>query len=98
MRLAPFAATRLIGTDWSSPGWLRGGLYASIVANREEMMTRVRISLLVFCLLGVTAGSAAAQNWPSGPIRWLVGFAAGGGAGHVLPPDWGRAGAGSWRP
>src|SRR5436305_2904772 len=83
MRLAPFAATRLIGTDWSSPGWLRRRISASIVANREEMMTRVRISLLVFCLLGLTARSAAAQNWPSGPIRWLVGFAAGGTADMI---------------
>src|SRR3954447_10579799 len=60
-------------------------------------MTRVRISLLVFCLLGLTARSAAAQNWPSGPIRWLVGFAAGGTAdmisrdiGSHLEKTWGQ--------
>src|SRR3954447_1878638 len=46
-------------------------------------MTRVRISLLVLCLLGLSAGSAAAQNWPSGPIRWLVGVAAGGTADMI---------------
>src|SRR4051794_31482217 len=33
---APFAATRLIGTDWSSPGWLTRYISASIVANRED--------------------------------------------------------------
>src|SRR4051794_29301996 len=33
---APFAATRLIGTDWSSPGWLARHISASIVANRED--------------------------------------------------------------
>jgi tripartite-type tricarboxylate transporter receptor subunit TctC len=46
-------------------------------------MNRVRSSLLALCLLAACAGSASAQSWPSGPIRWLVGFTAGGTADMI---------------
>ena len=45
-------------------------------------MKVARLSLLTL-LLAVCAGSASAQSWPSGPIRWLVGFTAGGTADMI---------------
>src|SRR3954468_21582094 len=52
---------------------------------------------LALCALFAAASAAAAQNYPSGPIRWLVGFSAGGTAdmisrdiaGH-LEKTWGQ--------
>src|SRR5690606_33030636 len=38
-----------------------------------------RLALLATACLGLTAGGAAAQSYPSRPVRILVGFAAGGG-------------------
>jgi len=46
-------------------------------------MKRGVIAALLFMAL---AGSALAQSWPSGPIRWLVGFAA-GGTGDMISRD-----------
>ena len=46
-------------------------------------MKRGVIAALLFMAL---AGSASAQSWPSGPIRWLVGFAA-GGTGDMISRD-----------
>ena len=46
-------------------------------------MKRGVIAALFFVAL---AGSAVAQSWPSGPIRWLVGFAA-GGTGDMISRD-----------
>src|SRR6185295_1716278 len=43
-------------------------------------MTRSIAALALYVWL---AGAAAAQNWPSGPIRWLVGFTAGGTADMI---------------
>jgi tripartite-type tricarboxylate transporter receptor subunit TctC len=34
--------------------------------------------LLAFCLLALPTGCAAAQNYPTRPVRWVVGFSAGG--------------------
>src|SRR6476620_6758841 len=45
-------------------------------------MKVARVSLLAV-LLAVCTGSASAQNWPSGPIRWLVGFTPGGTADMI---------------
>ena len=45
-------------------------------------MKFTRLSLLALLLVACT-GSASAQNWPSGPIRWLVGFTAGGTADMI---------------
>jgi tripartite-type tricarboxylate transporter receptor subunit TctC len=47
------------------------------------MMKRGVIAAVLFMVL---AGSASAQSWPSGPIRWLVGFAA-GGTGDMISRD-----------
>ena len=46
-------------------------------------MKRGVIAAVLFMVL---AGSASAQSWPSGPIRWLVGFAA-GGTGDMISRD-----------
>lgn len=46
-------------------------------------MKRGVIAAVLFMAL---AGSASAQSWPSGPIRWLVGFAA-GGTGDMISRD-----------
>jgi tripartite-type tricarboxylate transporter receptor subunit TctC len=46
-------------------------------------MTRVHTWLLALWLLAACASGAAAQTWPSGPIRWLVGFTAGGTADMI---------------
>src|ERR1044072_6383561 len=51
--------------------------------NSEGMMKRGVIAAVLFMVL---AGSASAQTWPSGPIRWLVGFAA-GGTGDMISRD-----------
>jgi tripartite-type tricarboxylate transporter receptor subunit TctC len=48
--------------------------------NREETMQRVVIAALTF---GLWLSGAAAQSWPSGPIRWLVGFPPGGTADMI---------------
>jgi tripartite-type tricarboxylate transporter receptor subunit TctC len=45
-------------------------------------MKFARVSLLAL-LLAACTGSASAQSWPSGPIRWLVGFTAGGTADMI---------------
>ena len=45
-------------------------------------MKFARLSLLAL-LLAACTGSASAQSWPSGPIRWLVGFTAGGTADMI---------------
>jgi tripartite-type tricarboxylate transporter receptor subunit TctC len=47
------------------------------------MMKRGVIAAVLFMAL---AASASAQSWPSGPIRWLVGFAA-GGTGDMISRD-----------
>ena len=46
-------------------------------------MTRVHSWLLALWLLAAGAGVATAQTWPSGPIRWLIGFTAGGTADMI---------------
>ena len=46
-------------------------------------MKRGVIAAVLFMVL---AGNASAQSWPSGPIRWLVGFAA-GGTGDMISRD-----------
>ena len=46
-------------------------------------MKRGVIAALLFMAL---TASAPAQSWPSGPIRWLVGFAA-GGTGDMISRD-----------
>ncbi len=46
-------------------------------------MKHVCSRLLALCLLAAGVGSASAQSWPSGPIRWLVGFTAGGTADMI---------------
>ena len=51
--------------------------------NSEGMMKRGVIAAI---LLMALVGSASAQSWPSGPIRWLVGFAA-GGTGDLISRD-----------
>src|ERR1700755_627008 len=79
-------------------------LSASIVANGRETLKFARLSLLAFLLAAFT-GSTSAKNWPSGPIRWLVGFTAGGtadmisrdGASH-LEKTWGQPVIGENRP
>jgi tripartite-type tricarboxylate transporter receptor subunit TctC len=47
------------------------------------MMTRVLQAVLAVGLLAASACSAAAQIWPSGPIRWYVGFPPGGTADMI---------------
>src|SRR5215218_3661880 len=44
-------------------------------------MPMLRVMLAVALI--ACANVASAQNWPSGPIRWLVGFAAGGTADMI---------------
>src|SRR5882724_1032023 len=48
-------------------------------------MRRVHGMMLAVCGM-LLAGPAAAQTWPSGPIRWLVGFTA-GGTGDMISRD-----------
>lgn len=48
-------------------------------------MRRLRVAA-VACGLLLSAAAADAQTWPSGPIRWLVGFAA-GGTGDMISRD-----------
>ena len=43
-------------------------------------MVRGLVALALYAWL---ASAASAQTWPSGPIRWLVGFAAGGTADMI---------------
>src|SRR5215213_6179568 len=47
-------------------------------------MPMLRVLLAVALI--ACANVASAQNWPSGPIRWLVGFAA-GGTGDMISRD-----------
>jgi tripartite-type tricarboxylate transporter receptor subunit TctC len=44
------------------------------------------LRVLLAVALIACANVASAQNWPSGPIRWLVGFAA-GGTGDMISRD-----------
>src|SRR6185295_7113744 len=44
---------------------------------------RGRVLMLAVCGLMLGVAPAAAQSWPNGPIRWLVGFTAGGTADMI---------------
>ena len=44
---------------------------------------RLRAAAFVFAGLWLGLAPATAQTWPSGPIRWLVGFTAGGTADMI---------------
>jgi tripartite-type tricarboxylate transporter receptor subunit TctC len=46
-------------------------------------MKRVCCVVLALCASLASASVATAQTWPSGPIRWLVGFTAGGTADMI---------------
>lgn len=46
----------------------------------------MRGARLLFLLLSLTAGHAQAQNYPARPIRWVIPFAAGGGADAITRP------------
>src|SRR3977135_1914798 len=72
-----------MGAKALAKNWLRYGVFDS---SRREMTGKTMIASLravmlsAFCLMNLAAGitPSSAADYPSRPVHWLIGFAAGG--------------------